>query len=75
VLTVTYPGGRTQQISVRRERVAKVRQWLGNYQGPDSSTIMRTAVMSIGPQRLESPSHIGYRFESRVCSSKSADCL
>ena len=32
VLTVTYPGGRTRQISVRRERVAEVRRWLGNYQ-------------------------------------------
>lgn len=32
VLTVTYPGGRTRQISVRRERVAEVRQWLDNYQ-------------------------------------------
>jgi hypothetical protein len=32
VLTVTYPGGRTRQISVRRERVAEVRQWLSNYQ-------------------------------------------
>jgi hypothetical protein len=26
VLTVTYPGGRTRQLSVRRERVAEVRQ-------------------------------------------------
>ena len=26
VLTVTYPGGRTRQISVRRERVAEVRR-------------------------------------------------
>jgi hypothetical protein len=33
VLTVTYPGGRTRQISVRRERVAEVRRWLSNYQG------------------------------------------
>src|SRR5678815_3441295 len=33
VLTVTYPGGRTRQISVRRERVAEVRRWLNNYQG------------------------------------------
>jgi hypothetical protein len=33
VLTVTYPGGRTRQISVRRERVAEVRRWLDNYQG------------------------------------------
>jgi hypothetical protein len=32
VLTVTYAGGRTQQISVRRERVAEVRRWLDNYQ-------------------------------------------
>ena len=32
VLTVSYPGGRTRQFSVRRERVAQVRQWLSNYQ-------------------------------------------
>src|ERR1700752_400575 len=32
VLTVTYPGGRTRQFSVRRERVAEVRCWLSNYQ-------------------------------------------
>jgi hypothetical protein len=31
VLTVTYPGGRTRQFSVRRERVAEVRRWLNNY--------------------------------------------
>lgn len=31
VLTVTYPGGRTRQFSVRRERVAEVRGWLKNY--------------------------------------------
>jgi hypothetical protein len=31
-LTVTYPGGRTRQFSVRRERVAEVRLWLSNYQ-------------------------------------------
>jgi hypothetical protein len=31
-LTVTYPGGRTRQFSVRRERVAEVRRWLSNYQ-------------------------------------------
>jgi len=33
VLTVTYRGGRTRQLSVRRERVAEVRRWLSNYQG------------------------------------------
>ena len=32
VLTVSYPGGRTRQLSIRRERVAEVRQWLDNYQ-------------------------------------------
>jgi hypothetical protein len=32
VLTVTYPGQRTRQFSVRRERVAEVRHWLSNYQ-------------------------------------------
>src|SRR5215468_2663939 len=32
VLTVTYPGQRTRQFSVRRERVAAVRRWLANYQ-------------------------------------------
>ena len=32
VLTVTYPGGRTRQFSLRRERVAEVRRWLRNYQ-------------------------------------------
>jgi hypothetical protein len=32
VLTVSYAGGRTRQISVRRERVAEVRRWLDNYQ-------------------------------------------
>src|ERR1700686_1254256 len=31
VLTVTYPGQRTRQFSVRRERVAEVRRWLSNY--------------------------------------------
>ena len=32
VLTVTYPGGRTRQFSLRRERVHEVRRWLSNYQ-------------------------------------------
>jgi uncharacterized protein DUF6788 len=32
VLTVTYPGGRTRQYSVRREKVAEVRRCLDNYQ-------------------------------------------
>jgi hypothetical protein len=28
---VSYAGGRTRQVSVRRERVAEVRRWLDNY--------------------------------------------
>src|SRR5262245_43474642 len=32
VLTVTYPGQRTRQFSVRRERVGEIRRWLSNYQ-------------------------------------------
>ena len=31
VLTVSYPGGRTRQFSLRRERVATVRRALANY--------------------------------------------
>jgi Family of unknown function (DUF6788) len=31
VLTVSYPGGSSRQLSVRREKVAEVRQWLENY--------------------------------------------
>jgi len=32
VLTVTYPGARTRQISLRPEQVSDVRRWLQNYQ-------------------------------------------
>jgi len=32
VLTVSYPGGRTRQISLRGEQVEAARRWLGNYQ-------------------------------------------
>ena len=32
VLTVTYPGGRNRQFSIRAEQREMVRQWLGNYQ-------------------------------------------
>jgi hypothetical protein len=31
VLTVSYPGGRTRQYSLRGEQVAQVRWWLDNY--------------------------------------------
>lgn len=32
VLTISYPGGRTRQFSLRPDRVAQVRRWLANYQ-------------------------------------------
>jgi hypothetical protein len=31
VLTISYPGGTTRQISLRPEQVPQVRQWLKNY--------------------------------------------
>ncbi len=31
VLTISYPGGRTKQISLRSEQIPRVRQWLRNY--------------------------------------------
>ena len=31
VLTISYPGGRTRQFSLRSEQVREVRQWLKNY--------------------------------------------
>jgi hypothetical protein len=31
VLTVSYPGGRTRQFSLRREQVPQMRRWLNNY--------------------------------------------
>lgn len=32
VLTVSYPGGKTKQISLRPEQRSRVEQWLKNYQ-------------------------------------------
>jgi hypothetical protein len=32
VLTVSYPGGRTRQFSLRGEMVQAARRWLANYQ-------------------------------------------
>lgn len=32
VLTISYPGGRTQQFSLRRDQVPHARKWLSNYQ-------------------------------------------
>ncbi len=32
VLTVGYPGGRTRQLTIRREQKPQVERWLRNYQ-------------------------------------------
>jgi hypothetical protein len=32
VLTVTYPGRKTRQLSLSREQIPQVRRWLRNYQ-------------------------------------------
>ena len=32
VLTVTYPGGRTRQFSIRPDQRAQVQKWVRNYQ-------------------------------------------
>jgi len=32
VLTVSHPGGRTRQFSLRKEMLPEVRRWLANYQ-------------------------------------------
>lgn len=31
VLTISYPGGRNRQFSLRREQIPLVRRWLNNY--------------------------------------------
>jgi hypothetical protein len=31
VLTISYPGGRNRQFSLRPEQVPQVRRWLNNY--------------------------------------------
>jgi hypothetical protein len=31
VLTISYPGGRNRQFSLRRGQIDEVRRWLGNY--------------------------------------------
>jgi len=46
VLTVTYPGGRTRQFSVRRERVAEVRRWLSNYQALKEARLFASSIMT-----------------------------
>jgi hypothetical protein len=43
VLTVMYPGHRTRQISVRRERVAEVRRWLEQLPATEGRRSRRSA--------------------------------
>src|SRR6266536_6676119 len=49
VLTVSYPGGRTKQISLRPEQKPIVEQWLRNYQ-KIKATLER--ICEINQQRL-----------------------
>src|ERR1700726_1161523 len=71
VLTVTYPGQRTRQFSVRRERVAEVRRWLSNYRElreaieaacelkmPDAKTMGRWG-LALGPGLKQIHERIG----------------
>src|SRR5438132_9076844 len=37
VLTVSYPGGRTKQISLSAEQIPTVKLWLRNYQKPQAT--------------------------------------
>jgi hypothetical protein len=37
VLTISYPGGRTKQISLPSQQIPMVRQWLRNYRKPKAS--------------------------------------
>src|ERR1700722_17729580 len=56
VLTVPYPGGRTRQLSVRRERVAEVRRWLSNYRDLKEAieTVCELNHELLGPDRAAS---------------------
>jgi len=59
VLTVTYPGGRTRQFSLRRERVPVVRRWLRQLSGPQGGNRehLRTQsrVVASGQNRVKGP--------------------
>src|SRR5271169_3751371 len=56
VLTVSYPGGRTRQFSLRRERVAEVRRWLRNYQKLKEA--IEVICVRNGPRRSAGASHV-----------------
>ena len=63
VLSVGYPGGRTRQISLRRDQVPQVRQWLNNYR--ELKTTLE-AVCELNQQRLlEERSEAGPRRQPR----------
>ena len=57
VLTVTYPGSRTRQISLRPEQVPEVRRWLDNYKKSQSlqqeHRAQGRAEQALVPQRPE----------------------
>jgi hypothetical protein len=52
VLTVSYPGGRTRQFSLRREMAPRARRWLANYHRGDLRAQSRTAAPGRGGGRI-----------------------
>ncbi|SRR6266849_4104684 len=46
VLTVSYPGGRTRQFSIRSEQKPQVEKWLESYQQLRAKAIMSPFVLS-----------------------------
>jgi hypothetical protein len=53
VLTISYPGGATRQISLRSEQVPQVRQWLKNYRKVKDAleAISELNVQSLRPEK------------------------
>src|SRR3954451_7479477 len=55
VLTVTYPGGRTRQFSVRRERVAEARPVSVNLKSVQSCSFAQMLRFPMQPHRSLAP--------------------
>ena len=70
VLTVSYPGGRTRQFSLRPERVAGVRRALANYQKLKAAL---EAVCELNHQLLRGDDEASARRTPRRARSKCHD--
>src|SRR6266545_8344160 len=75
VLTVTYPGGRTRQFSVRRERVAEVRRWLSNYQELKEAieAVCAAVYEALAKRHREVRANLVYRDFTHVGAAKMPD--